>query len=315
MTSEVKIEEFLKKFGAECVEFGLYYDQFMRNEVDFGEITRRLSEATGEAEGQFANLKSKMSEEQLVRFKGFQQALESMTITLIETEINRNKEIIKKSILNSEYFLVNIIYNSIISSVNMIYANSSEEKQKEKVQKLEKVTHEQKVLKGIIKVLKVVEESCKLEFFSNKEYEDLEKTFQIYVNHFAFMNDVQPKETCDEKLFKLLSEHVENLNSNEYFGNRTLAYKHIKKCSKILELIANNSQNLELQRQIEFVRPPDPDEKLRYLYNQVVTSDGEANIYSAVTAFMNFVELIPSHPDVHTYKQKLRNVLKEKGMM
>ena len=130
------IEDFLESFSHKCVEFGYYCDQYMREEINLGEITRKLSEATGEGEGFFGANHAMMTPQQFHRFEVMQRSLDQMTTQLIETEIKRNKQIIQEALSKGEYFIVNITFNSIHSSIYMAYNNPNDQLKMERDAKL-----------------------------------------------------------------------------------------------------------------------------------------------------------------------------------
>lgn len=307
------VDDFLTDFGQKCVEFGYYYDQFMRKEINLGEITRHIGSATADAEGAFAEIQGQMTPEQLQRYKVIQVTLDSMTSSLIEEEIKRTIQIVSEIIQKGEYFLVNISYNSISSSLYMVYSDENPQQRAERDQRLTQVQHEQEVTQNLIKVLKVVEARIRIEQFDQIEYNKLQKAFGIYVSYFDNTAKVSTKPACDQRAMNLLKEHVSYLIERHYFGDRDAAHRHVTVCAKTLEPLANGAQQKELSKLVEIVRPPDPSEKMRQLYEEAITCEGEANVYSAVVAFNNFAQLFPNDPKLSFYKQSLREVLQRKG--
>lgn len=309
----VDVESFLDEFGQKCVEFGYYYDQFMRKEINLGEITRHIGSATADAEGAFAELQAHMTPAQLERYKVIQITLDSMTASLIEAEIKRTKEVIDQVIRNGEYFLVNISYNSISASLYMVYNDDNPQHRAERDQRLAQVQREQDITQNLIKVLKAVEARIRAPHFNQIEYNKLQKAFAIYVEYFDHSTEIAAKAACDQRAMNLLKEHVDYVIEHHYFGDRDLAYRHVMACAKSLESLANGVQQQGLSKLVETVRPPDPSEKMRQLYHEALHCEGEANVYSAVVAFNNFAQLFPNDPQLSFYKQSLRETLQRKG--
>lgn len=306
------VEEFLLEFSKKCVEFGYYCDQYMREEINLGEITRRMSEATAEGESFYATHHAMMTPEQVYRYQVMQQTLDEMTTNLIETEIKRNKQIIKEALRKGEYFIVNITYNSIHSSIYMAY--TGDKMRPERDRKLAELQQDQELTQALMKVLKVIEQKIRPEVFDEFEYRKLVKAFQIYVEYFKRVERGPVKESCDGRVVVLVRELVDYLQSRDWFGDRHEAFKQVHLIAETLRECLSLAQIDEVEALEERVLPPDPTQVLEQLFTEAMHAEGEANIYSAVVAFNNFITENPSEPKVGEFKRRLRQMLVQKGM-
>lgn len=306
------VEGFLTQFGHKCVEFGYFCDQYMREEINLGEITRRMSEATGEGEAFFDTHHAMMTPEQVYRYQTMQQTLDGMTTNLIETEIKRNRQIIQEALRKGEYFIVNITFNSIHSSIYMVYSSPGQN-QSERDQKLAVLQQEQELAQALMKVLKVIDQKIRPELFNDIEYRKLLKAFQIYVEYFKRVERNFIKDACDGRVLNQLRDLVSFLQTHDYFGDQYLAYQQLKLYCETLKESFQPSMNSELQALQLAIRPLDPAEELERLYQEALKAEGEANVYSAVVAFNNFAELHPNEPKARQYKREIRAALARKG--
>ena len=298
-------------FSKKCVEFGYYCDQYMREEINLGEITRRMSEATAEGESFYATHHAMMTPEQAYRYQIMQTTLDGMTTNLIETEIKRNKLIIREALRKGEYFIVNITYNSIHSSIYMAY--TGEKMRAERDQKLAELQQEQELTQALVKVRKVIEQKIKPESFDEQEYHKVHKAFQIYVEYFKRVERTSIKEACDDRVVGMYRELAKYLESNNWFGDRHECFKQIHLIAETLRECLSLSQLDEVDEIQDRVEVPDPNKVLDRLYHEALQAEGEANVYSAVVAFNNFCEENPNEPKARDYKRKLRQVLVNKG--
>lgn len=307
------VEDFLLQFSKKCVEFGYYCDQYMREEINLGEITRRMSEATAEGESFFAIHHAMMTPEQVYRYQVMQRTLDEMTTNLIETEIKRNKQIIQEALKKGEYFIVNITYNSIHSSIYMVYSSPGDNQRGERDRKLADLQQEQELTQALMKVLKVIEQKVRPEIFDEFEYRKLQKAFQIYVEYFKRVERTPVKQACDDRVVILYEELGEYLRVKNWYGDRNEAYKQMHYYAETLRECLSPDQCRQLQGIEELVRPPDPAKVLERLFVETMQAEGEANVYSAVVAFNNFIEEYPNEPKVGDYKRKIRKMLVDKG--
>lgn len=310
------INVFLDTFSHKCVEFGYYCDQYMREEINLGEITRKLSEATGEGESFFSQYHAMMTPQQFHRFEVMQRSLDQMTTNLIETEIKRNRKIIEEAIRKGEYFIVNITFNSIHSSIYMAYSNPNETTKQERDGKLAQLQQEQELTQALMKVLKAIESCNQPEVYNDVERHKLQKAYQIYAKYFKRVDNSPIKKACDARVICLLEEHVQYLEKNQYFGNRRIALEDVSICAYHLKEIVNSEEE---KQQIEAlrdrVRPPDPQQEMKRLFEEVQKAEGESNIYSAVVAFNNFAEENTGEPGISDYKRRIRIMLKQKCLL
>lgn len=308
------VEEFLASFGGKCVEFGYYCDQYMREEINLGEITRRLSEATGEGESFFATHHAMMTPEQVYRYQVMQRTLDEMTTTLIEAEIKRNKHVIGEALRKGEYFIVNITYNSIHSSIYMAYSSSGAAQRSERDQKLALLQQEQELTQALMKVLKVIEQKIHPPVAEETEFRKLYKAFQIYVEYFKRVERSPVKDACDERVVVLYADLADYLRGQAWFGDRYRIYEQMNLYAETLRegLYPECMPQIEAVR--EAVRPPNPSDELKRLYDEAMNSQGEANIYSAFVAFNNFIQQHPNEPKVGEFKRKLRERLVREGL-
>jgi len=307
------VADFLASFGQKCVEFGYYCDQYMREEINLGEITRRMSEATAEGESFFEIHHAMMSPEQVYRYQVMQQTLDSMTTDLIETEIKRNRAVISEALSKGEYFIVNITFNSIHSSIYMVYSTPGDSRKTERDQKLATLQQEQELAQALMKVLKVIDQKIRPEHFEELAYRKVLKAFQIYVEYFKHIEQSPIKMAADERVVIQFTEMAEYLEANQYFGDRDLAYAQICLCHDTLKNNLSAERVWKLDKLRERLRPPNATEELERLYQEALNAEGEANIYSAVIAFNNFIEKHPYEPKVGPFKRNIREMLVRKG--
>lgn len=309
------IEVFLEDFSRKCVEFGYYCDQYMREEINLGEITRKLSEATAEGESFFSSYHAMMTPQQFHRFEVMQRSLDQMTTQLIETEIKRNRKIIEEALRKGEYFIVNITFNSIHSSIYMAYSHPNPAMREERDRQLALLQQEQELVQALMKVLKAIESRNQPQDYNEIERHKLQKAYQIYAEYFKKVENSPIKKACDARVIRLLEEHVEYLEKNKYFGNREIALEDVSICAYHLKQIANETEKQQLEALRDRVRPPDPQQEMKRLFEEFLQAQGEANIYSAVVAFNNFAEENPHEPGLSDYKRRMRIILKQKGLL
>lgn len=238
------IEKFLEEFNQKCVEFGYYCDQYMREELGIGDITRHLSEATADAEMFFADHSFFMNLEQLQRYGMIQKTLDNMTSQLFETEIKRNRKMILEALKNGEYFIVGLTFNSIKSSIYMTFSkNKIKTEQEEKLSELER---EQEATQTMIKVLKAIEAVIKVDDLAHIDYHKIQKALEIYVNYFKNAEQVPAKPACDERVFKLFDEHVDFLRNMGFGGDSATASVHFSICCDTLQPLAHSERQLAM---------------------------------------------------------------------
>ncbi len=310
--TEDVVDDFLQSFGQKCVGFGYFCDQYMREEINLGEITRRLSEATGEGESFFGAHHAMMTPQQVYRYQTMQQTLDSMTTDLIETEIKRNYSVIQEALRKGEYFIVNITFNSIHSSIYMAYSAPGQS-HKERDQKLAVLQQQQELAQALMKVLKVIDQKIKPEAFDALEYRKVLKAFQIYIEYFKPVERNDIKAACDDRVLSQFKAMLAYLETHRYFGDRNLAHKQILEQVSVLRGGLPFAHCEVLEALADKVRPLEPDEELDRLYRDALRAEGEANVYSAVVAFNNFIQKHPNQPHVQKYKREIMNSLVSRG--
>lgn len=229
------IEEFLNEFNQKCVEFGYYCDQYMRQEIGIDDITRHLSTATAEAESSFVEYSFNMNMEQLQRYGVIQKTLDNMTVQLFDTEIQRNRKTILSALKNGEYFIVRITYNAIQSSIYMMFSKNKIKTDQERA--LKELEQEQEATNTMIKVLKAIESTLRVDTFEEVSFEKIQKALDIYVNYFKG-SKVQTKPACDERIFRLFDDHAEFLKSHHFGNDAMTAGMHLSLCSDSLQPLA-----------------------------------------------------------------------------
>lgn len=310
--SEDVVEGFLQAFGQKCVGFGYFCDQYMREEINLGEITRRLSEATGEGESFFGAHHAMMTSQQVYRYQTMQDTLDSMTTELIETEIKRNYKVIQEALRKGEYFIVNITFNSIHSSIYMAYSSPGQN-HSERDQKLAVLQQQQELAQALMKVLKVIDQKIKPEFFDATEYRKVLKAFQIYIEYFKPVERNEIKAACDDRVLSQFKDMLAYLKKHRYFGDRNLAHKQILEQVSVLRVGLPFAHCEVLEALADQVRPLEPAEELEILYRDALKAEGEANVYSAVVAFNNFLEKHPQDSLARKYKKEIMRSLASRG--
>ncbi len=312
--SHEKIEDFLTGFGQRCVAFGYYCDQYMREEINLGEITRHMSEATGEGEAFFDQHHGIMKPEQLYRYQTMQKTLDDMATNLIETEIKRNRSVIQEAMSNGEYFIVNITFNSIHSSIYMVYNSPGERYKMERDHKLALLQEEQELTQALMKVLKVIDQKNTPESASSEDLQKLHKTLQIYVAYFKKVDYPDVKMASDKRVLRQMKDFVDHMAAHDYYDNRREIFRQISEFIATLKGGIHKELHEELDNLRERVRPPNPSEELDRLYKAALEAEGETNVYSAVIAFNNFAEKHRSLVKIHEYKNEIRKSIQRKGL-
>jgi len=248
------VDKFLAEFSQKCVEFGYYCDQYMRNEINIGDITRHLSEATADAEMLFAEYSFSMGMEQLQRYGVIQNSLDTMTFKLFETEVERNRSVILEALKHGEYFIIGLTYNSIKSSVYMM--NSKKKIKTDQEQQLAQLEREQEATQGMVKVLKAIESVIKVESVAQLDFAKIQRALEIYVNYFRNAEQVYTKPASDERVFVLFGEHVEFLKAHDFAGDKGTAALHIALCCDVLNMLAHtDDQRRRTQAWRQVVQP------------------------------------------------------------
>lgn len=311
---DIDVDGFLNTFGQHCVAFGYYCDQYMRQEINLGEITRHMSEATGEGEAFFDQHHTIMAPEEVYRYQVMQKTLDDMATSLIETEIQRNRQVIQEAMSNGEYFIVNITFNSIHSSIYMVYNAPGERQKLERDHKLALLQEEQELTQALMKVLKVIDQKKLPPSLALEEFQKLHKALHIYVEYFKKVDYPEIKKASDQRVLRQMSEFVEHCENHGYFGDRREVFRHTSEFIATLKsgISKNLHGNLDALR--ERLRPPDPNKELERLYQVALQAEGEANVYSAVIAFNNFAEAHAHLPKIRTYKQEIRRSIQRKGL-
>lgn len=239
-----EIDQFLEAFEQSCKTFAQYCDQYMRQEIGISEITRHLSEATADAEFKFGQYSFEMNLPQLQRYGTIQATLDNLTFQLFDTEIKRNHAIIFEALKNGEYFIIGLTFNSIKSSIFMMYSKQKIKTEQER--RLAAYEAELEATQVRIKVLKAIESVIKVEDFAFLDYFKIQKALEIYVNYFGKADPVATGPACDERVFKLFEEHVEFLRNMGFGGDQAMASVHISICCDTLQQIVHQDRQRTL---------------------------------------------------------------------
>lgn len=239
-----EIEAFLADFGKRCESFGARCEAHARNELGLDDLTRSLSEATAEAENAFARCSPGMSLEQLQRYGSLQSRLDSLTFGLFETEIRRNRAIMLDALRKGDYFIVNLTFGTIRSSIYMMFA-----KQKIKTEQEAQLTQldtDQEASRSLIKVLKAIEGMIRVGCFEELDYAKLQKVLEIYLTFFRQGENSEIKRAGDERVFALFEEHVEFLRSMGFGGDPSMARVHLDLSCDLLQRLVHNPRQTML---------------------------------------------------------------------
>lgn len=246
------VSQFLTDFQEKADIFKGYCDQYMREEITIDAITRHLSEATAEAEMYFAEHSFNMSIEQLQQYGMIQQQLENMTFSMFQTEVARNKDVIHSAIKNGEYFIVNLSFKTVASTLHMMYVKQKIKTEQNKA--MAELEEERSLAQGMIKVLKAIEANIKPDLVSESEYAKVQKAFTIYVRYFRDVEDQPVKSASNDRVISLLEEHLKHIQELHYGGDPESANNHIHACYAVLQEIADTEQLLRLQEITNSVR-------------------------------------------------------------
>jgi len=231
-----EIDQFLDTFEQSCKSFAHYCDQYMRQELGISDITRHLSEATADAEFKFGEYSFQMNMQQLQRYGTTQAMLDNLTFQLFDTEIKRNHAIIHDAIKNGEYFIIGLTFNSIKSSIFMMYSKQKIKTEQER--RLGAFEQEFEATQVRIKVLKALESVINVDDFAKLDYFKIQKALEIYVNYFGKAEPLATGPACDQRVFNLFEQHVEYLRHMGFGGDQAMASVHISLCCDTLQQIA-----------------------------------------------------------------------------
>ncbi|MEZ0375275.1 MAG: hypothetical protein ACAI44_39675 [Candidatus Sericytochromatia bacterium] len=220
--------------------FANYCDQYMRQEIGLGEITRYLSEATADAEMRFGEYSFLMSLEQLQRYGVIQTTLDNMTFQLFDTEIKRNCKIVLEALKNGEYFIIGLTYNSIKSSIYMMFSKQKIKTEQER--KLAELEQEHASTQAIVKVLKAIESIILVEDLGKLDFPKIQKALEIYINYFKNAKQDEIKQACDDRIFKLLEQHIDFLRSMGFGGDPARAAAHFTICCDTVQPLAQTER-------------------------------------------------------------------------
>lgn len=250
-----EIDRFLADFDQRCLAFGRACDSYMRDELGIGDITRQLSEATADAEQFFSEQSFYMNMEQLQRYGSIQKVFDNLTFELFETEIERNRKVIHDALIHGDYFIIKLTYNSIKSSIYMMYAKHKIKVEQEA--RLAALEIESEATQAMIKVLKALESV--LTPGAQPGDERILKAVDIYASYFRQAGEIVTRAACDERLFRLFEAHMDELARHATGGEALTRYVEAI-CDRLGQLgpTAAQAQLLAIWRQLPAERQPQP---------------------------------------------------------
>lgn len=232
----IDIPEKLEDFARKTELYRQACEQYQRGEADMGDITRHLSEASADAESFFAEQSHRMDLEQLQRYAMLQNQLDSLTVQVFETEIAHNQKVIEEALRHGDYFIVNLTYNAIRSSIYMIYSKQKIKTQQE--QRLAQAQQELEIAQTFIKVLKAVESVLRPES-GQFEWPKIQKAIAIYTDYFQHAEPNVIKLASDQRIFALFAEHAAELASQQPAG----WLPHLARCKGLLDKLATRPEH------------------------------------------------------------------------
>ncbi|HEY9840576.1 MAG TPA: hypothetical protein V6D23_08990, partial [Candidatus Obscuribacterales bacterium] len=125
-----ELNSFLDDFAQKTLDFAQACEKYQRGEINISKINAILGEANADVE-RFFSKRHLMDLGHLERYGLLQQQLDAMTVQLFEAEIEKNRHAIFEAIRNGHYFIVNITYNSIKSSIYMMYSKLKDKSEQE----------------------------------------------------------------------------------------------------------------------------------------------------------------------------------------
>ena len=96
-------------------------------------------------------------------------------------------------------------------------------------------------------------------------------------------------------------------------GDRQLAHQQILEQVAVLRGGLPFAHCEVLEALADKLRPLEPEEELEFLYRDAMKAEGEANVYSAVVAFNNFLEKHPNDSKARKYKREIMQSLASRG--
>lgn len=228
-----KVAAFLHDFSARCAQFRSIYQAYLAQEVELGEVTRALSEATADAEMSFATYSAHMTMEQLERFGKLQKAFDLMMEQIFSEEIRRNYQICADAIENGEFFLVGLTRKGIQSSIYMLHSKDRIKTEQER--KLRELETEQERVDSMLKVIKALQQALETEP-DIPGLRRIEKGLSLYVTYFQEQPRTPLTQACDRRVLRLARQHFEALLET---GKGPLTYEHLRRCCQPLESLPN----------------------------------------------------------------------------
>lgn len=233
------IEAQLNDFAAKIENYAQVCAQYSAGSLSLSDITRELGEAATDAEVFFGEQSHRMNMEQLQRYALLQNRLDSLTGQVFESEIASNQATILAAIEHGDYFIVNLTYNAIKSSLHMIYVKQKIKTQQE--QRLAETQQDLEIAQTFIKVLKALESVLRPES-GQLEWPKIEKALSIYRDYFQNAPPVPLKQASDRRLFGLFAEHAQALQQAQTPGWQM----HLASCRTILAGLATTPEQQAL---------------------------------------------------------------------
>ena len=228
------VKGFLDAFAQKAASYGQACEQYQRGEITIADITRHLSQATADAEFHFSEHSHSLGLEQLQRYGMIQKQIDKQTVQVFETEIASNRKTILDAIENGDYFIVNLTYNAIKSSIYMICATQKIKTRQEQL--LAEAQQELEIAQTFIKVLKALESVIRVEGPDQLEWSRIQKTLAIYRDYFSASELIPLKLASDQRVFGLFTEHVQLLEKHQPAGWLC----HLAFCRNLLAKLAHS---------------------------------------------------------------------------
>lgn len=228
------IQSQLDDFARKTEEYARFCEEFQSGgNINLADIMLPLGEAATEAESFFSAHSHEMDMEQLQRYGQLQSRLDSLTLQLFEADITRNQQIVLSAMENGDYFIVNLTYNAIKSSIYMIYAKARIKTQQD--ERLAAMQQNLEIAQTFIKVLKALESVLAPEP-AVQDFGRIQKALNIYCDYFQNAETVPLKQASDQRVFNLFAAHAEALQHAQPPNWRS----HLVRCRELLKRLASH---------------------------------------------------------------------------
>ena len=233
-----ELNSFLDDFAQKTLDFAQACEKYQRGEINISKINAILGEANADVE-RFFSKRHLMDLGHLERYGLLQQQLDAMTVQLFEAEIEKNRHAIFEAIRNGHYFIVNITYNSIKSSIYMMYSKQKDKSEQEI--RLAETQQQLETAQVFIDMLKVLEAALRVNLPDQLDFPGIQKLLKLYTEKFRNASSIPIKMASDHRVFVIFSIYVSFLTRHQPHGWIT----HLSICRDLLRKLDLGPEQLD----------------------------------------------------------------------